>query len=103
MQGLRSLRLLARNGNGMHLSAVLISLKNLLHNFFAFFLAVDQTTRRQYHARYRSPTMNDMPVPEGDYFALHAQRQRKYNAVLATGVSMNLFGLYMVRDYSLFC
>jgi hypothetical protein len=40
--------------------------------------------------------MNDMPVPEGDYFALHAQRQRKYNTVLATGVCMNAFGLYMV-------
>jgi hypothetical protein len=42
--------------------------------------------------------MNDMPVPEGDYFTLHAQRQRKYNTRLAAGVTMSGLGLVVVSD-----
>ena len=37
-----------------------------------------------------------MPKPEGDFFALHAKRQSVNNTVLAVGVAMNAFALFMV-------
>ncbi|XP_070499330.1 uncharacterized protein [Chironomus tepperi] len=72
MQGLRAVRLFARTANN--------------------------TARRNYgHGRvHKYPTLNDMPVPEGDYFALHAQRNRKYNAILATGVALVSSGIFLL-------
>jgi hypothetical protein len=48
-------------------------------------------TKRNYgggHSKRPHPTstFNDLPVPEGDFFALNAARQRKYNTQLAIGV-----------------
>lgn len=40
--------------------------------------------------------MNEMPVPHGDFWAYHAQRQRKYNGMLAIGVTSVSFGLFLV-------
>lgn len=44
--------------------------------------------KRGYHGvgQGKQPTMNDMPVPEGDFFQLHAQRQAKYNRALIVGI-----------------
>lgn len=68
-------------------------------SFYFIFLAVNNTARRHYGKGRRHPlvTFNDMPKPEGDFFALHAQRQRINNTVLAVGVAMNAFGLFMVN------
>lgn len=33
-------------------------------------------------------SLNEMPVPEGDFFKLHHQRQRRHNSVLALGTVM---------------
>lgn len=56
------------------------------------------TTTRNYGkgGQHRLPTLNDMPVPEGDFFALHSARQRKYNLILATGVCSLGFSIFLV-------
>ncbi|XP_065092564.1 uncharacterized protein LOC135713386 [Ochlerotatus camptorhynchus] len=43
---------------------------------------------RGYHgpSNFRVFTMNDLPVPEGDFFEEHRRKNRTYNAVLATGI-----------------
>lgn len=41
--------------------------------------------KRGYHGAGKVPTMNDMPQPEGDFFALHAKRQARYNRALIIG------------------
>lgn len=46
---------------------------------------------------HKCPTMNDLPIPDGDFFAFHAQRNRKYNAILAAGVIMLSSAVYLVR------
>lgn len=33
-------------------------------------------------------TLNEMPVPEGDFFKLYKHRQRRHNSILALGVFM---------------
>jgi hypothetical protein len=65
---------------------------------FVLFSALNSATRRNYgHGRKQKfPTMNDMPVPEGDYWALYAKRQRKYNSILAAGLTLSGSGLYIV-------
>lgn len=35
---------------------------------------------------WREVTMNDLPVPRGDFWELEAQRNGLYNKILATGV-----------------
>ncbi|XP_055627896.1 uncharacterized protein LOC129769567 [Toxorhynchites rutilus septentrionalis] len=49
--------------------------------------------RRGYHgpSNFRVFTMNDMPVPEGDFFEEHNRKNRTYNAVLAAGIV--IFGI----------
>lgn len=60
------------------------------------------TGRRTYKqpAYWRQPTMNDLPVPQGDFFELEAQRLRKYNLILGTGVLLCsiAFGIYFQTD-----
>lgn len=60
------------------------------------------TGRRTYKAPayHRQVTMNDMPVPQGDFFELEAQRMRKYNAILGTGILLCTiaFGIYFQTD-----
>ncbi|KFB47859.1 hypothetical protein ZHAS_00016000 [Anopheles sinensis] len=43
---------------------------------------------RGYHGpnNFRVYTMNDMPVPEGDFFDEHRRKNRVYNTVLAAGI-----------------
>lgn len=67
--------------------------------FSLFILAINNTARRHYGKGRRYPliTFNDMPKPEGDFFVLHAKRQSVNNTVLAIGVCMNAFALFMVR------
>jgi len=57
--------------------------------------AASKTIRRNYGGGHnlRPTTMNDMPVPKGDFWALYAKRQRGYNTVLAIGVISSGFGL----------
>lgn len=45
---------------------------------------------------HKYPTMNDLPKPEGDFFAMHAKRNRKYNAILATGITLFSTACYIV-------
>lgn len=62
-------------------------------------LAVTKTARRNYGGGHntRMPKMNDMPVPEGDFMQTYANRQRRYNTVLAIGMCSSGFGLFLVR------
>uniref|UniRef100_A0A2M4B0A7 Deltamethrin resistance protein prag01 domain-containing protein n=4 Tax=Nyssorhynchus TaxID=44543 RepID=A0A2M4B0A7_9DIPT len=48
---------------------------------------------RAYHgpSNFRVYTMNDMPVPEGDFFEEHRRKNRVYNTVLAAGIV--IFGI----------
>lgn len=47
--------------------------------------------------RHPVATMNDLPIPQGDFFARHAANQRKYNTILAAGIISFASGLYAVR------
>lgn len=51
--------------------------------------------RRTYKvpAYWRQATMNDMPVPRGDFFELEAQRVKKYNTILFVGLAMSATAL----------
>jgi hypothetical protein len=68
--------------------------------FFAFFSsAVTKTTRRNYGKHnIRQPTMNDMPVPEGDFMAMHKKRQARHHAILAAGAVSLGFALTLVSN-----
>ncbi|KAG5682140.1 hypothetical protein PVAND_011514 [Polypedilum vanderplanki] len=60
--------------------------------------------RRNYAShgrRHKIATMNDLPVPEGDFFALHAQRQRRNNTILAVGVVSFLSSLWAWKQSGL--
>ncbi|XP_058117731.1 uncharacterized protein LOC131288422 [Anopheles ziemanni] len=48
---------------------------------------------RGYHgpSNFRVYTMNDMPVPEGDFFEEHRRKNRVYNAMLGAGIV--IFGI----------
>ncbi|XP_055843262.1 uncharacterized protein LOC129910044 [Episyrphus balteatus] len=45
-------------------------------------------SRAAYHAggHHKPSTMNDLPVPEGDWQEHHSRQNSKYNAVLLTGI-----------------
>lgn len=76
--------------------------------------AVARTGRRNYGGgHHRPPTMNEMPIPEGDFMALHGKRQAGYHTVLALGLASSGFGIFLVslkeklflnqKLYKLFC
>lgn len=60
------------------------------------------TGRRNYKAPayWRQTTMNDLPVPQGDFFELEAQRVKKYNAILGAGVLLTgiAFAIFFNTD-----
>lgn len=56
---------------------------------------------RGYHGHGRPPTMNDMPQPGGDFFALHAKRQAKYNRALLIGTFTLGATLWMAKESKL--
>lgn len=64
------------------------------------FLAITVTTRRNYGGgkHIRPTTMNDMPVPQGDFKTYYAKKQRHHNTILALGVCSLGFGLFLVRQ-----
>jgi hypothetical protein len=51
---------------------------------------------RAYHAKHPSPTVNDLPVPQGDFFEEHARKNRGYNRVLILGISVFAVALTIV-------
>ncbi|CRK98548.1 CLUMA_CG011899, isoform A [Clunio marinus] len=63
-------------------------------------LVRNMTPVRTYKApsAYRPPTLNDLPVPQGDFFMQHAARERKYNAYLAAGVLIFATTLFVVKE-----
>lgn len=71
-----------------------------LYGIFACFFSMtaNSIVRRNYGKGevHKYPTMNDMPVPNGDFFAMHAKRNRKYNAILATGIAFFSTACYIV-------
>jgi len=58
--------------------------------------------RRTYKvpAHHRQVTLNDLPVPQGDFFELEAARNRKYNAILGVGILLSTvsIGIMMQTD-----
>lgn len=71
--------------------------------FCIFILAVTKTIRRNYGGHTRPARLNDMPIPEGDFFAHHAKRQREHNTVLALGICSLGFGLTLVSGSEAYC
>lgn len=64
-----------------------------------FFLAVMRTSRRNYGGgNHRQVTLNDMPVPEGDFMALHKKRQSRHHTVLAIGIVSLSFALSLYKN-----
>jgi hypothetical protein len=53
--------------------------------------------RRNYGHHFKQSTMNDLPLPNGDFFAEYARKQRKYNTILAVGILSTFASLYTVR------
>ncbi|VVC37401.1 Deltamethrin resistance protein prag01 [Cinara cedri] len=51
--------------------------------------------------RFRLVTMDDMPVPKGDWIEHNAKRNQKYNAVLAVGF-ISLIGSIIILKDSMF-
>ncbi|KAH8246036.1 hypothetical protein KR026_011741 [Drosophila bipectinata] len=48
---------------------------------------VGAMSRAAYHGgHHQHSTMNDLPVPAGDWKEQHSQQNSKYNAVLLTGI-----------------
>ncbi|CAO1416717.1 unnamed protein product [Diamesa serratosioi] len=47
------------------------------------------------------PTMSDLPKPEGDFFALAAKRNRKYNGFLYGGILTFATTLYITIQSNL--
>ncbi|CAD7080965.1 unnamed protein product [Hermetia illucens] len=44
---------------------------------------------RAYHGgHHKVATMNDLPVPQGDWQEAYQKKQAKYNAVLVAGIAM---------------
>jgi len=60
-------------------------------------IAKNVVPRRNYGGghHHRAATMNDLPIPQGDFFMQNAAQQRKHNTVLAIGVAMFTATLYM--------
>lgn len=58
--------------------------------------------KRGYHGGHgKQPTMNDMPQPEGDFFALHAKRQARNNRALLIGIATLSGTLFMAKESKL--
>lgn len=59
---------------------------------------------RAYHGgeHHAIQTINDLPVPEGDWEELNNARNRKYNGVLAAGVVAFAVTLTLVSFKNLF-
>lgn len=45
--------------------------------------------------------MNDMPKPEGDFYALHAKRQARYNRALVIGAVTLSATLWIAKESNL--
>ncbi|XP_041783719.1 uncharacterized protein LOC121599736 [Anopheles merus] len=58
---------------------------------------------RGYHdpKNFRVFTMNDMPVPDGDFFKEHRRKNRFYNTVLAVGVVSFVVSMIAVKESGL--
>ncbi|XP_040166645.1 uncharacterized protein LOC120902167 [Anopheles arabiensis] len=58
---------------------------------------------RGYHdpKNFRVFTMNDMPVPDGDFFKEHRRKNRFYNTVLAVGVVSFVISMIAVKESGL--
>jgi Deltamethrin resistance len=64
-------------------------------NLFSFLVVPKRSYGPGKH--FRMPTLNDLPTPAGDFFALDAARQRTNNIVLGLGIVMFTSTLYIVR------
>jgi hypothetical protein len=59
--------------------------------------SISVVPKRSYgNKNFRPATMNDLPTPQGDFFFLHAKRERTHNAVLAFGTILFASTLYFV-------
>ncbi|XP_070493455.1 uncharacterized protein [Chironomus tepperi] len=56
--------------------------------------ALSKRTMASHGRRHPPATMNDLPVPQGDFFVRHAANQRRYNTILAAGILSVVSGLY---------
>lgn len=55
---------------------------------FNVYSSFSATLVRNYHWHHRQQTMNDLPVPHGDFFEAYSKKQSRYNMMLAAGVIM---------------
>ncbi|XP_058450268.1 uncharacterized protein LOC131429863 [Malaya genurostris] len=61
---------------------------------------------RAYHKpknpNFRQMTMNDNPIPEGDFFEEHARKNRIYNTWLVIGIITFGATVYVAKETGLF-
>uniref|UniRef100_A0A0K8TPI7 Putative conserved plasma membrane protein n=1 Tax=Tabanus bromius TaxID=304241 RepID=A0A0K8TPI7_TABBR len=55
-------------------------------------------TRTYHGGHHKVATMNDLPVPQGDWQEHYQKLQSKYNAILATGVVMLLAAVGLAKS-----
>ncbi|XP_055378820.1 uncharacterized protein LOC129610310 [Condylostylus longicornis] len=57
-------------------------------------------SRALYHHQgpYKHSTMDDLPVPQGDWQEDYQRKQTKYNAVLATGILMLVSAIGLAKS-----
>ncbi|XP_059057495.1 uncharacterized protein LOC131851084 [Achroia grisella] len=46
-----------------------------------------QTVRRYHHGEFKTPSMDELPVPRGSWQAKYDANQRRYNATLLFGIA----------------
>ncbi|XP_023300573.2 uncharacterized protein LOC111682815 [Lucilia cuprina] len=59
---------------------------------------VGAMSRAAYHGHGVKVTMDDMPVPQGDWKEHHSRQNAKYNAVLLTGVAALVGTLALIKS-----
>ncbi|XP_065358984.1 uncharacterized protein LOC135953184 [Calliphora vicina] len=59
---------------------------------------VGAMSRAAYHGSGIKVTMDDMPVPQGDWKENHSRQNAKYNAVLLTGIAALVGTIALVKS-----
>ncbi|XP_058981895.1 uncharacterized protein LOC131803939 [Musca domestica] len=63
-----------------------------------FLFSAGALSRASYHGSGVKVTMNDLPVPQGDWKENHTRQNSKYNAVLAAGIAALVGTIALVKS-----
>lgn len=72
-------------------------IKNTIINFFNLKFRAELPSKASEKCQ-EIVTLNDMPIPNGDFFKLYKQRQRRHNSFLVLGVIMFASAVMVFRQ-----